>query len=87
MGAPSTGQVRNLVLVGQDGAGKTSLAEAMLYLSGKTTRMGTTHDGKSNLDYDSEEIRRQYTITTSIAPIPTRASRSTCWTPVDPLIS
>lgn len=70
MGAPSTGQVRNLVLVGQDGAGKTSLAEAMLYLSGKTTRMGTTHDGKSNLDYDSEEIRRQYTITTSIAPIP-----------------
>ena len=41
-----------IVLVGQDGAGKTSLAEAMLHVSGKTPRMGTTHDGKSYLDYD-----------------------------------
>ncbi len=70
MGAPSTDKVRNVVLVGQDGAGKTSLAEAMLFLSGKTNRMGTTHDGKSNLDYDPEEIKRKYTIATSLAPIP-----------------
>jgi elongation factor G len=70
MAAPSTEQVRNVVLVGQDGAGKTSLAEAMLHLSGKTTRMGTTHDGKSNLDYDPEEIKRHFTISTSLAPIP-----------------
>jgi elongation factor G len=44
----------------------------MLHLSGKTTRLGTTHDGKSNLDYDPEEIKRQFTISTAIAPIPYR---------------
>ncbi|MCL1847690.1 MAG: elongation factor G [Coriobacteriia bacterium] len=70
MAAPSTEQVRNIVLVGQDGAGKTSFAEAMLHLSGKTSRLGTTHDGKSNLDYDPEEIKRQFTISTALAPIP-----------------
>ena len=70
MAAPATEHVRNVVLVGQDGAGKTSLAEAMLYISGKTPRMGTTHDGKSYLDYDPEEIKRKFTISTSIAPIP-----------------
>ena len=70
MAAPATEHVRNIVLVGQDGAGKTSLAEAMLHVSGKTPRMGTTHDGKSYLDYDEEEIRRHFTLDTSIAPIP-----------------
>jgi elongation factor G len=67
--APSTEQVRNIVLVGQDGAGKTSFAEAMLHLTGKTTRLGTTHDGKSNLDYDPEEVKRGFTISSTIAPI------------------
>ena len=70
MAAPATEHVRNIVLVGQDGAGKTSLAEAMLHVSGKTPRMGTTHDGKSYLDYDPEEIKRKFTISTSLAPIP-----------------
>ncbi len=70
MAAPATEHVRNIVLVGQDGAGKTSLAEAMLHISGKTPRMGTTHDGKSYLDYEPEEIRRKFTLGTSIAPIP-----------------
>ena len=70
MAAPTPEHVRNIVLVGQDGAGKTSLAEAMLHVSGRTPRMGTTHDGKSYLDYDPEEIRRKFTISTSVAPIP-----------------
>lgn len=70
MAAPATEHVRNIVLVGQDGAGKTSLAEAMLHVSGRTPRMGTTHDGKSYLDYDDEEIKRKFTIGTSLAPVP-----------------
>ena len=58
MGAPKTGNVRNVVLVGQGGVGKTSLAEAMLHLSGKTARLGG-HDGtKPTLDYDPEEVKR-----------------------------
>ncbi|MDR2671785.1 MAG: elongation factor G [Coriobacteriales bacterium] len=69
MAAPATEQVRNIVLVGQDGAGKTSFAEAMLHLTGRTTRLGTTHDGKSNLDYDPEEIKRGFTISTSLAHV------------------
>ena len=70
MAAPATEHVRNIVLVGQDGSGKTSLAEAMLYVSGRTSRMGTTHDGKSYLDYDPEEIKRKFTLSTSLAPVP-----------------
>lgn len=42
----------------------------MLTFRAATPRMGTTHDGKSYLDYDEEEIRRKFTIGTSIAPIP-----------------
>lgn len=60
MGAPKTGNVRNVVLVGQGGVGKTSLAEAMLHLSGKTARLGG-HDGtKPTLDYDPEEVKRAF---------------------------
>lgn len=70
MAAPATEHVRNVVLLGQDGSGKTSFAEAMLHVSGKTPRMGTTHDGKSYLDYDEEEIKRKLTLTSSLAPIP-----------------
>ena len=81
MAAPATEHVRNIVLVGQDGAGKTSLAEAMLHVSGRTPRMGTTHDGKSYLDYDEEEIRRKFTIGTSIALSRTTTTKSTCLTP------
>lgn len=70
MAAPETAHVRNIALVGQDGAGKTSFAEAMLHISGRTPRMGTTHNGKSYLDYDQEEVRRKFTLSTSLAPIP-----------------
>ena len=75
MGAPKTGNVRNVVLVGQGGVGKTSLAEAMLHLSGKTARLGG-HDGtKPTLDYDTEEVKRSFSISTSIAPIDWKGAR------------
>ncbi len=75
MGAPKTGNVRNVVLVGQGGVGKTSLAEAMLYLSGKTARLGG-HDGtKPTLDYDAEEVKREFSISTAIAPIDWKGAR------------
>lgn len=75
MGAPKTGNVRNVVLVGQGGAGKTSLAEAMLHLSGKTARLGG-HDGtKPTLDYDAEEVKREFSISTAIAPIDWKGAR------------
>ncbi len=65
----STDKVRNIVLVGQDGAGKTSLAEAMLHFCGRTDRLGTTSDGKSSMDYDQEEIKRKFTISTSLGSV------------------
>ena len=75
MGAPKTGNVRNVVLVGQGGVGKTSLAEAMLHLSGKTPRLGG-HDGtKPTLDYDPEEVKRSFSISTTIAPIDWKGAR------------
>jgi len=69
LGAPSTDKIRNVVLVGHGGAGKTSLAEAMLFLSGATKRLGSVDDGHSNLDYDFEEIKRSFTVNLSLAPV------------------
>ncbi len=75
MGAPKTGNVRNVVLVGQGGVGKTSLAEAMLHLSGKTARLGGHGGTKPTLDYDAEEVKREFSISTSIAPIDWKGAR------------
>ena len=75
MGAPKTGNVRNVVLVGQGGVGKTSLAEAVLHLSGKTARLGGHGGTKPTLDYDAEEVKREFSISTAIAPIDWKAAR------------
>jgi elongation factor G len=69
MGAPSTDKVRNVVLVGHGGAGKTSLAEAMLFMAGETKRLGAVEGGHSNLDHDPEELKRTMTINLALAPV------------------
>ncbi|MDP2299484.1 MAG: GTP-binding protein, partial [Actinomycetota bacterium] len=69
MGAVSTDKVRNVVLLGHGDAGKTSLAEAMLFMAGQTSRLGSVADGHSNLDYESEEVRRKITLNLTLAPV------------------
>ena len=69
MAAPQTDKVRNVVLVGQGGVGKTKLAEAMLHLTGKTARLGGHAGSKPTLDFDPEESKRNFSISTSIAPV------------------
>ena len=66
----TTDKIRNVVLLGHGGCGKTSLAEAMAYLAGLTNRMGTVVDGNTISDYDKEENKRQFSIHTSVIPIP-----------------
>ena len=62
-------RIRNVVLLGHGGAGKTSLVEAMAYLSGITNRLGKVTDGNTVSDYDKEEIKRKFSISTSVVPI------------------
>lgn len=64
-----TENIRNIVLVGHGGAGKTSLAEALLYTSGATNRMGKITDGNTVCDFDEEEIRKEISVSTALAPI------------------
>ena len=66
----TTDKIRNVVLLGHGGCGKTSLAEAMAYLAGLTNRMGTVADGYTISDYDKEETKRLFSIHTSLIPIP-----------------
>jgi elongation factor G len=61
-------QIRNIGIVAHGGAGKTSLAEAMLYNTGALTRLGRVEDGTTTADYHPEEINRQITIHTSLVP-------------------
>ena len=63
----ATSQIRNVALVAHHGVGKTSLAEAMLFLAKATTRLGRIADGSTLLDYSPDEIQRQITINLGLA--------------------
>jgi len=62
-------RIRNVVLVGHSGSGKTSIAEALMYAAGVTTRLGNVTDGNTVTDYVPEEIDRQSSISLAVAPI------------------
>ena len=64
-----TDRIRNVVLLGHGGAGKTTLAEGMAYLSGITSRLGKVTDGNTISDFDKEEIKRKFSISTSVIPV------------------
>lgn len=69
MNVYTTDKIRNVVLLGHGGCGKTSLAEAMAYLGGITSRMGKVSDGNTLSDFGKEEQKRQISISTSVIPI------------------
>ncbi len=65
----TTESIRNIALASHSSAGKTMLAEAMLHLTGATTRLGKVEDGTTISDFDEEEIRRGISLYTSVLPV------------------
>ena len=64
-----TKSIRNVALLGHSGGGKTSLTESMLYISRLTDRLGNIADGNTVCDYDPEEIKRGYSVSSAMAPM------------------
>ena len=69
MNVYETDKIRNVVLLGHGGAGKTTLVEAMAYVTGLTNRMGKISDGNTISDFDKEEIKRSFSLSTTVVPI------------------
>ena len=61
-------KIRNVCLLGHGGNGKTSLAEAMLYLAKASDRLGKVTDGNTVCDFDAEEIKRKFSLSSALAP-------------------
>lgn len=61
--------IRNIAIAGHGGRGKTTLAEAMLFIAGATDRLGRVADGNTVMDYDADEKRKKTSISTAVAPL------------------
>ena len=61
--------IKNVALLGHGSCGKTTLAEAMLYIAGATDRFGTVADGTTVTDCDAEERKRHISVSTAVAPL------------------
>src|SRR3989337_2387818 len=68
-GSMASEKIRNVVLVGHSGSGKTALAEALLFAAGATTRMGRVEDGNTVTDFEPEEVRRGISVSLALAPV------------------
>ena len=62
-------KILNIAIAGHSGSGKTSVAEAMLYVAGASDRLGKISDGNTVLDCDPEEIKRKTSLVTAVAPL------------------
>ncbi|MBP5331940.1 MAG: 50S ribosome-binding GTPase, partial [Lachnospiraceae bacterium] len=61
--------IRNVAILGHGGCGKTTLIEAMALNTGAISRMGRVEDGSTLSDFDKEEIKRTFSISTSLIPL------------------
>jgi elongation factor G len=71
----ATDRIRNVALVSHGGAGKTSWAEAALFATGATTRVGKVEDGNTVSDFEEEEIRRRLSLSTGVLPLEARDTK------------
>ena len=62
-------RIRNVCIMGHGGDGKTSLVESLLFTAGVIDRVGKVPEGNTVCDFDPEEVKRQFSISTAVAPV------------------
>ena len=75
MASFSAANIRNIALIGHSSSGKTTLAEAVLFNTGATSRRGRVEDGTTVSDWDDEEIRRRISVNISVVPCEWREAK------------
>ena len=65
----ASNNIRNILIAGHAGSGKTTLTEALVYFSGAAERMGRVEDGTTVSDFDPEEAKRKASLSASVVPV------------------